>query len=223
MDDTVEGQVVELVRSENVQDGLANLAEAGIDQLLQEGFLRDVPILGSVVGVIRAAGAVRGLLLAKKLGRFLLSLQTVPQAERQAFHDSLNTREERRKVGEGLLLLLDRLDDMEKPELVARLFRALMRGTIDRKTFQLMASAVDRLFMPHLDTLVSFYSSDSVDSSDGPADRDVYQTLAFAGLVRVDARGDGGGLIGAEFAGATIHYEGNQLGERFVRIITSDA
>ena len=157
----VEGQVVELIRSQDLQDGLASLAEAGIDQLLHDGFLRDVPILGSVVGVIRTAGTIRGLLLAKKLGRFLSALQSVPHAERQAFYDSLGDRAERNRVGEALLLLLDRLDDMEKPELIERLFRAVIRSEIDRKTFQLMATAVDRLFMPHLAELVSFYSSHS--------------------------------------------------------------
>ena len=49
---------------------------------------------------------------------------------------------ERRRVGEALLLLLDRLDDMGKPELVARVFRALIRGQVDRPTFQLMGSAI---------------------------------------------------------------------------------
>jgi hypothetical protein len=220
MKDALEGQIVELIRARDLQDGLASLAEAGIDQLLQDGFLRDVPILGSVVGVIRTAGTIRDLLLAKKLGRFLSVLQSVPQAERQAFHDSLADRAERNRVGEALLLLLDRLDDMDKPELIGRLFRAFIRSEIDRETFQLMATAVDRLFMPHLAELASFYSSGSAKVRKKPVD--VYQALAFAGLVQVEARGDGGGLIGPEFAGATIHYGQNELGALFVNIITSN-
>ena len=71
----------------------------------------------ALIGVIRAAGSVRDPLLAKKLGRFLFALQSVPLDERQAFHDSLMDRADRRRVGEALLLLLDRLDDMDKPEL----------------------------------------------------------------------------------------------------------
>lgn len=73
----VEEGSVALIRSEDVQDAAAELAEAGIDQLLEDGFLRDVPVLGSVLGTIRAAGRVRDFLLAKKLGRFLLRLQAL--------------------------------------------------------------------------------------------------------------------------------------------------
>lgn len=222
MNDTVEGELVELIRTQDLQDSIANLAEAGIDQLLQDGFLREVPILGSMLGVIRAAGTIRGVLLAKKLGRFLTALQSVPQAEREAFHASLGNRADRRKVGEALLLLLDRLDDMEKPELVGRLFRAMMRSEIDRETFQLLATAVDRLFMPHLAALASFYAGNPADGQAAPS-LDVCQALAFAGLVRVEARGDGGGMVGPEFAGATIYYKGNQLGELFVKIIARNA
>ena len=219
----VEEDVLALIRSGDVQDAVVDLAEAGIDQLLKDGFLRDVPILGSVMGVIRATGSVRDLLLAKKLGRFLLALQSVPLDERERFHDSLGSRAEARRVGEALLLLLDRLDDMQKPELVARLFRARIRGEIDGTTFQQMATAVDRLLIAHLPPLVSFYSGATEGPPGTPVDRDLFQALSFAGLVRVEARGDGGGMFSAEFAGAVIHYVRNELGEKFVKIITRDA
>ena len=76
-------------------------------------------------------------------------------------------------MGEALLLLLDRLDDMQKPELVARFFCALMRGEIDRTTFQQMATAVDRLLIAHLSPLVAFYSGATEERSIIPADRDL--------------------------------------------------
>jgi len=126
-------------------------------------------------------------------------------------------------VGEALLLLLDRLDDMQKQELVARFFFALMRGEIDRTTFQQMATAVDRLLIAHLSPLVAFYSGPAEERSKIPADRDLYQALSFAGLVRVEARGNGGGMLSPELAGAIIHYARNELGEKFVKIITRDA
>ena len=182
-----------------------------------------MPLLRTLLRIIRTAGSVRDLLLAKKLGRFLFALQTIPPEERQAFHDSLVTRVERRRVGEALLLLLDRLDDMGKPELVARVFRALIRGQVDRPTFQLMGSAIDRLHIPHLTALIDFYSDQASRPSVTVADRDVYQALSFAGLVRVEARGDQGGLFDPSMAGATLSYERNELGKRFVEIITDSS
>jgi len=50
----------------------------------------------------------------------------------------------------------------------------------------------------------------------------MYYRLAFCGLVRIEAEVDGGGLMGAEFMGATISYVRNRLGSQFVKAISSD-
>lgn len=216
----LEQQIVELIQSNQLQDSVANLAEAGIDQLMQGGFLRDVPVLGTVLGTLRAAGAIRDLLLARKLGRFLVVLQEVPIDERSNFCSSLKDADERQRVGEALLLMLDRLDDMEKPDLLARCFGAFVQGFIDRTTFQQLSAAVDRLLMVHLQDLCRFYRSSKGDLQTSPLSLDVLQALSFTGLIRIEATGDGGGMVGPQFAGATIHYERNALGEKFVEIIT---
>lgn len=219
---SIELSVVRTIDKSGMQDTLAHLAEAGLDQILDEGFLRDVPVLGTILGVIRATRSVRDLLLAKKLGRFLLALQTVPLKDREDFRQSLSSREEEIKVGETLILLLDRLDDLEKPQLVARVFGAFLRGEIDQTTFRLMASAIDRLHLPHLRALTRFYAIGGSDSTDRP-DPDTCQALAYAGLVRVEARGNGGAWFAAEMAGAVLAYSRNELGRQFVSIITREA
>ncbi len=222
-DEGLEEGILALIKSPDLQGGLADLAEAGLDQLLQAGFLRDVPILGNIVGAIRTAGSVRDLLLAKKLGRFMRALQDVPLAERETFERKLGAPAERRRIGEALLMLLDRLDDMSKPELVARLFQAFIRGEIDFGAFQQMATAIERLNVAHIAVLIEFYSGETSRPTYKPAELDVLQALSFAGLVRVSAQGDGGGLMGSQFAGAEIHYERNELGARFIAIIRRDA
>lgn len=219
----LEEDVLALIRSRHLQDSLVDLSEAGIDPLLQEGFLRDVPLLGTVIGAIRTAGSIRDLLLVKKLGRFIRALQAVPLHERKAFDRSLGSVEERHRIGESLLLLLDRLDDMSKPELIGRLFQAYIRTEIDFPAFQQMATSIGRLHVAHIDALIEFYASHAKGRSVKPPELDVLQALSFSGLVRVSAEGDGGGLMGPEFAGAQIHYEQNELGARFVGIIQRDA
>src|SRR3990167_6755027 len=160
-DEGLEEDVLALIKSSDLQDSVADLSEAGLDQLLQAGFMRDVPVLGGIIGAIRTAGSIRDLLLAKKLARFIRGLQSVPIADRQAFDRSLAAPEERRRIGEALLLLLDRLDEMSTPELVARLFREYMRGEIGFVMFQRMATAVDRLNLGDFEVLIRFYSAES--------------------------------------------------------------
>jgi len=84
-EESAEENILQLIAMPQNCEAFANLAEAGIDQLLQDGFLRDVPVLGSMIGVIRAAGGIRNLLLTKKLGQFLRSIQSIPLEDRQRY------------------------------------------------------------------------------------------------------------------------------------------
>src|SRR5450759_5011905 len=114
MEQTLEDAVVATIGSPDLQDGLAELGEVGLDHIMSDGVLRDVPILGILLNTVRAAGHVRDALFVRKLARFFQALDKVPFEQRQAFCASLGSTSERRRVGKALLLLLDRLDDMSK-------------------------------------------------------------------------------------------------------------
>ena len=65
----------------------------------------------------------------------------------------METRDFRKRVEENLLLLLDRLDDMGKPELIGRLFSAYLRQELAYEDFQRLAGSIDRAYMPDLPLL----------------------------------------------------------------------
>jgi hypothetical protein len=222
MEKTLEDAVVTAIGSPDLQEGLAELGEVGLDHIMSDGVLRDVPILGTLLNTVRAAGHVRDALFVRKLARFFQALDKVPFEQRQAFCASLGSTTERRRVGEALLLLLDRLDDMSKPELVARAFRAYMRGEIDRRQFELLASAIDRCHLSHLHTLEQFYSEPDQRVDSGSANIEAYQEFAFIGLARLHVGSNGGGWFSPKMAGGSGTYVQNQLGRLFVEILKRD-
>ena len=114
-----------------------DIAEVTLDNIMDDGLGRDLPIVGTVVGLARAAVSVRDRLLLKKILLFLHELGTVPKEERQAFVQKLaeDTQFERR-VGERLLMLLDRHDHLDKPRLLARIFGAYIGGAINHDRFE---------------------------------------------------------------------------------------
>lgn len=57
------------------------------------------------------------------------------------------------RVGEKLLLIIERLDDMGKPGLIALAFQAYMEELIDFDMFQRLACAIDKSFYPDLMSL----------------------------------------------------------------------
>jgi hypothetical protein len=221
MKTNLESVVVSTIASPDLQDGIADLAEVGLDQLLTDGVLNDVPVVGTLAKAIRTAGRVRDALLVRKLAKFFQALSKVSLDERQAFYTSLGSESDRRRVGEALLLLLERLDDMAKPELVARVFRALIRREIDRAQFDRMASAIDRIHLSRLPTLLQFYAQPDQQFDTGSEDAEAYQELAFVGLVRLSVR-ISSGMFDPAMAGGSATYVQNQLGTLLAGILTRD-
>lgn len=135
-----------IVRMESIQGVLAEYAELGLDAVLDEGVLRDIPVVGTLVALARAGVGIRDRLFAKKLLRFLLALDKAPQEERREQIERLaSDMKERQHVGEQLILLLDRMNDMRKAEILAFAFEALLREEIDRAQFQGLAQVIDMI------------------------------------------------------------------------------
>ena len=128
----------------------------------------------------------------------------IPEEEKKKFLKKLDANPKfRRKVGETLVLLLDRLDDMEKPELVGKLFKAYMLGRIEFPAFQRLAAAVERAYLPDLFELKGYYDGQSSDDA-------IAQRLASHGLLHFSVEV----LIG----GGKIRYSISGLGELLVEI-----
>ena len=55
----LEESLVASIRRPDLRDVLADVAEIGLDQLLEEGPLRDIPVLGTLLRLRSAWGGVR--------------------------------------------------------------------------------------------------------------------------------------------------------------------
>jgi hypothetical protein len=115
-------------------DLVADYAELGLDRLLEEGILRELPGVKTFIGLIRTYRTARDHLFFKKIKRFAESLDACSDEQREDF--ARRTDEDpkyRERVTDSLLLLLEQLDDVEKAVLLARAFTAFVRG--DLKSF----------------------------------------------------------------------------------------
>lgn len=128
-----------------------DLLEVALDNIFDDGLIKDIPIVRSIAGLYKASVSLRDRALVKKLVRFLFSLGSVSSQTRNAFKARMNIDEDFRcKVGEKLLLVLERIDDMGKPSLIAHAFKAYMEEQIDFDMFQRLASATDKCFYSDL-------------------------------------------------------------------------
>lgn len=208
-----EMSLIETIGKSNLSDLALDTTEALLDQLLQGGLLRDIPFVGSLVNLTKAGVDISNYLFLRKTARFLYYLKDVPEEERRRFIVQLGVDEKfKKRVGENLFLLLHRLDDMQKPELLGRVFKAYMEGKIDNLTFQKLSAAVDRIRIYNVPYLLEFYSKPPDPKEE---DDEALQDLAFCGLVTAPVVE---GLVLGR-----VGYTSNNLGQLFIEIALNNA
>lgn len=210
-DRDLDESLVASIQLPDLGDAIADLGEVALDSVLTEGPARDIPVIGTLIRLAKTVGVVRDFVFFRKVTRFLARLGEVPAAERDAFVRNLETKQERQRVGETLVLLLDRLDDMDKPDMLARLFAAHVSGKYDFTMFRKLATALDRLSLPALPELRRFYGPES-EGLTFITGGDQLTELAAAGLIAFQFHPTSYGMTGGSFVET-------ELGRLFLKVI----
>ena len=99
----------------------AEILEFSIDQVLDEGLLKDIPFVGWVSKGITLQRSISDRILFHKILRFLLTLESIESGSKESYRQKIKSNPKfKRKVGEQLLLILDRIDDLSKPQMIAK-------------------------------------------------------------------------------------------------------
>lgn len=164
------------------KDDLSNLAvsfgEVGIDAILENGILKDIPILSSILGGINAIGSVRDALFAKKLVSFLSELSDIPVEQRQNMIDLIdNSNDFKVKVGEKLIYIIEKAEDHYTSKIVAIFFAEFLTEKITYDQFLKVSRIINNMF---IGDFLDFVSESSV-----PIDFDSENTFINTGLVDV--------------------------------------
>ena len=129
-----------------------------LDAVLDEGVLKDVPVFGWLVKGYGVVTTIRDRLFLKKVAMFLSGVGQIGENERSQFREKLGADEGYcRKVGENLILLLDRQDDFDKAYILGKVFCGYIRNTIDYAAFLRLAMTIDRAFIDDLKNLDTYY------------------------------------------------------------------
>jgi hypothetical protein len=157
--------LIETIASPELGNLAQDFGEVALDSILKYGVLKDIPVIGSIIGVAKATISIRDKLLVKKILHFLRELGDTTEEERRKFLQEFEEdAKEQRKIGENLILLLDRLDNLDKSAMVAKLLKAYIKGEIKSyDEFAYYSALVDRSPMFDLSALLSFFSDGDID------------------------------------------------------------
>jgi len=96
----------------NLVDLMADASEFGLDQLIENEAIKDIPIIGGVVKCLKLSSNISDFLYAKKLSKFLAKISETSNEQRVKFAREISDNPNR--LYENILLLLDKTDDMQK-------------------------------------------------------------------------------------------------------------
>jgi hypothetical protein len=197
------------LRDSHALDLFAGVSEVGLDELMT-GPLKDVPIVGSFVQLWRAGVQVRDAIFIAKLTRFLERLRDGDHEgiERYA-REIQNDPDLQLKVGSNILIAIERLDDIEKPELLARAFLRLAEREIDYGMFAEFSLAIDRCFITDLSWLKDTESRLQMPPS-------VATRLSACGLLEIE------GIPTVRGKGADNNYRMTSLGRALLTLVVQE-
>jgi len=141
----------ESIKSDGIQSITSELLEVGLDSVLDDGTLKEIPFFSIAYGLVKTGINIKDRLFLKKLIRLLYKTKEVPVEDRIKIIDKINDEDKYRfKVGEKLLFLVDKADELEKVDYISLLFSKLLLGKINFNQFLKASESINKTFIGDL-------------------------------------------------------------------------
>ena len=135
-----------------------DLSEVALDSISDDGIVKDVPILGTMVNLAKTVGSVRDRILLSKIRSFLEATNDITDAQREKFTRKLEEEPKfAKRVQDLLVIFLDRIDSISKAEILGYLFTGLAKGMIHPEVFYRLSYRLDTCYSADIPCLNEFY------------------------------------------------------------------
>ncbi|CAA0250022.1 hypothetical protein [Tenacibaculum maritimum] len=126
----------ETLKDSDLQNIGGNLSELVIDSVLEDGILKDIPVISTIVGLSNIGIKISDRILLNKIVSFLFELKDISNVKREEMINKIdNSKKYKIKVGEKILLIIDKCNDYENSQYVAKLFSAYVSEKINYVDF----------------------------------------------------------------------------------------
>ncbi len=130
--------------------------EAILDATLNDGILKDIPILGSLISASKIVINFSDRILLKKIFYFFAELKGTNLLRRKEMIQRVNFSENNRiRIGEKILYIIDKSEDHISAKFIALIFKDFLEESISYSEFLRGASIINRLFIEDLERFIS--------------------------------------------------------------------
>ena len=148
--------------NDSLADGVANIAEVGIDSIMSDGLLKDIPIVNLLLNASRTLKAIHERNLLKNTALFLdaVNSQKIDDKKVQAYKKKLlNEKTAERELGR-VIVLLDQYVDNIKAQMLGKLFCQYIDRDYSWDKFCELSDILNRLFLDDMPFLYSIFGSE---------------------------------------------------------------
>lgn len=205
---------------------VSNIGEIGLDAFLNDGLLKNIPFLSTVVSVYKIGNSLHDQYHLKKLCVFLeeINASIEDKNKRQDYINKfVSKRSFRDKELEYIIILIERCIGMEKPKMIAKLYLAFLYKDINWDSFTMYAEVIDR-FLPG-DFIVLSNGGITLTNHDGHEAILRLEALGLMAEKRIDYHVISGGTFGEDIPDETDEertYIRTAFGEKLVSILNGD-
>ena len=134
---------------------MTDVGEFTLDSFMQDGVIKELPIVGSVFSMIKIGVDIRDRIFVEKIKSFIENVDN-NQKWREKFSDD----EECNKISKQLLYIVDSCDDDNKLKLIGMAFNYLVNGEISKDEYFYTVNIISKSFYPFLKMLLDIDESD---------------------------------------------------------------
>lgn len=192
---TISTSLTRSLATESLADLLGHVSETAIDSVLEDGTLRDIPVIGFITGLMKAGRDIQASLFLRKIAIFLKEMSKASAEDRANFIAQFDSDEKQHKFGQAILMLLERSDDTVKPQLIAKIITAHIQGHFDITKTMRLCAIVNRCYTQDLALLNNF--SDGTQGNNSAIAESLFSIglLSQGGIDSGSWNDEGGGII----------------------------
>jgi hypothetical protein len=135
---------------DGLSDAMADIAEVALDAVLQDGLIRELPVVGSILAMCKTGAGIRERNFIRQTAVFIKSFNdglispNQLQAHRKKLED--DPKEAERELGR-VMLLLDRTIEAEQSRVLGKFYGSYVKGALSWAKFVELSEVNWRMFL----------------------------------------------------------------------------
>lgn len=177
--DRIQYDITDSLCSSKLKDLSIDISEMSIDALMNDGLLKQIPVIKTILAIIETTQNLSNYLFLKKILAFLTNVKGVSAKKRKKMIEVIDSNDEYKgKVGETVLEILDKCDSAKKAAYMGVWFSAFLKGKITYGMFLCGANILEHVFLSDFQYFIE-------QDEDWMMVEDAYEEIA-AGLYYID-------------------------------------